>query len=282
MSIATPTTFHYFYPTPKIFTLVALGLGLFSVILYAQRDYFYTKTHAYACASIEKQLGSVRVTPQQETFILQIAQEMGVLQPIIIRKMNRNALLHFGYHNAFVIFPLIMRYIPVGTTPFLFISEGFFDDLSIQEQRFLIGHEMVHIKEQHFRSLYLFLYLLFFALLIMGFFIYRYTTYLIQKYIKRYQVLLSGITFSVLLFICFLIPRLVEAHYRKNKEREADYHALSLLQVHDGCISLLNRWEHQWGVPLHNPYYGLFADHPSTHERKTYCLALKNNEVLLS
>ena len=182
--------------------------------------------------------------------------------------MNCNALLRFGYHNAFVVFPLVLQCIPIGTTPFLFISEDFFEDLSSSEQRFLIGHEMVHIKKQHFRYLNLFLYMLFIALLLIGF--------LIQRYInRRHQELLIYITFSLLLCICLLTPKLVAGYYRKNKEREADYLALSTLQAHNGCMALLSRWHHEFGVSLHNPCYGLFADHPSIHERKMYCLALK-------
>ena len=124
---------------------IFLGLG----ILFCARNLIFLYLNDYAIQAAEEQFGSQHLAPAQEEKILSIAHEMGITEPFTIRKMNRFAIAFGGYHNAFAYFPALLHFIPLSNKPFLFISEGFFEDLTLDEQRFLIGHELTHIQENH-------------------------------------------------------------------------------------------------------------------------------------
>jgi Zn-dependent protease with chaperone function len=261
----------------KLCVSLIFGALALCLVTYYQRDYIGQQLDMYGRAIAEEALGAQHIVPEYEETVRQIATEMGVTEHIIIRKMNQKALLSFGYYNAITYFPTLFFCIPISNTPFLFVSTGFFEDLSLAEQRFLIGHEMVHIKERHTQYLNLCLLILFLGLLLCSVFVRKAFSLLIQKYCDmHYHALLINVVSCPLFFFCFLIPELVESAYRKHIEFEADYQSLSMLQSYDGCIKLLERWESEFKVPLHNNYWGLFADHPSTYERKICCLKLRH------
>lgn len=232
--------------------------------------------NAQALITAQQQFGALHVAPEQEEKINHIAREMGISYPIIIRKMNQAALAMFGYHNAFAYIPQLCNLIPTGATPFIFISEGFFEDLSPEEQRFLIGHELIHINEGHLNYLQLSLLLLF--LLLAG------GAWIVRKQIKKsiqnktpaiyHRYIMAFIT-CVLLWPCGLITSLTALAYRRHIERDADCRSLEMLCSYEGCLKIADRWQDELKVAAHNPYFGLTSDHPSCAERKAYCLELQ-------
>lgn len=239
--------------------------------------YIRQQLDAYAIQSTQELLGSDPLAPEQEVMVKAIAQEMGVTDKIIIRKMNWRALQAFGYHNAFAYFPLFLNVIPYTKQPFLFFSEGFLEDLSPEEQRFLIGHEMVHIKERHLLYLNLVMYLCMVLLALGCWLLFHYVKRGTQKYAQRayYSYILNGI-FALLFYCCILLPTLGALVYRRYMERLADCESLVQLHSYDGCKKLLDRWQKEHKIPRHHNGLGLFEDHPSCCEREEYCLELEN------
>ena len=246
-------------------------------IAWYQRDFILHSLNAYALKSTEQKFGAQLIAPEQEEKIKMIAQEMGVIENFVIRKMNYNALQTFGYHNAFAYFPALLNFIPISNQPFLYMSEGFFEDLSEAEQRFLIGHELIHIKEHHLQYAIFLLYLLELVLVIALVLSKKHIFSFAQKYGPvGYQRSISYVILSLLLGMCLVIPDLIGFAYRKHVEWEADHESMQLLKTYDGGITLIQRWEREFKFPWHNPYWGLFSDHPSNFDRKKYCLELKN------
>lgn len=240
--------------------------SLFTILFVIScRHYFSHELESYALTTTQKRFGTLPLALEKEEEIRKIAEEMKVTTPFIIRTMNRDALILYGYHNAFAYFPQFLDFIPISDTAFLFISDGFFEDLSKEEQRFLIGHELTHIQEHH--TQYLSLIMLVTGLLVgMLLFVIRRRT--------------KGLASHVALFLvcCTLITarNLGNLYYRRHIEKVADHESLTKLKSHDGALALIERWQKEFNLPLHNSYYGLLADHPSCHERKSYCLNLKN------
>jgi len=90
-------------------------------------------------AELDK-LGTEAVTPEHEQFIRAIQKEMGLEHiNLTIRAMNDDAIALVGRENAFVI----------GGYDYLFVSQDWFNELSIAERRFLIGHELAHLLMEH-------------------------------------------------------------------------------------------------------------------------------------
>lgn len=85
-------------------------------------------------------LGTESVSFANETFIKDIQHELGLDHiNLTIRAMNDDAIALVGRENAFVI----------GEYDYLFVSEEWFNELTIPERRFLIGHELAHLMMQH-------------------------------------------------------------------------------------------------------------------------------------
>ncbi|HEV2600848.1 MAG TPA: M48 family metalloprotease [Candidatus Babeliales bacterium] len=255
----------------SLFTVLIIG-GCACVAL---RRHLAIQLNEYVSQKTEKSFGALPLNTDQEEKIRAIASEIGVAQPFTIRKMNQRAMMTFGYHNAFVYFPLLFSCIPTNSSPYLFISEGFLEDLSPEEQRFLIGHEMIHIKESHTLYLNLFLYLFLALLLILS--------YLLTKKIHNIAQAMHHKKYIIGAFCCiagftsFFVPTLIALAYRRHIEKVADCRSLQVLKTYEGCAKIIARWEKEFNLPAHNPYFGLLSDHPSCEERKLYCLNLQNN-----
>ncbi|GMU19194.1 MAG: hypothetical protein AMXMBFR12_03860 [Candidatus Babeliales bacterium] len=244
------------------FGIVALTLAASFTMI--QTPYISHKIQSYALSSTQEMLGSRSLAPVQEQKIRDIAQKLGIIQAIHIRRMNSNALKQFGYHNAFAYFPHFLNMIPLGNQAFLYISEGFFEDLSEQEQDFLIGHELVHIKEGHTKYS-LIIYFVFIILITLAVWWLR----------NRYSFLRYWPATIGLWILLVWVLNFGHLAYRRHIERVADIQSLECLGTHAGLLKLIERWAREYKMPLHNDYYGIFADHPSIAERKAYCLELK-------
>lgn len=251
----------------SIVCLVILGLAVTRVCDISQ--------YLDKCAvnKVEARYGCMPLSPEQEAKVVAIALEMGITEKIIIRKMNSFALQTYGYHNAFVTFGRLFEVLPLSTQPFLYISAGFFEDLSDAEQRFLIGHELIHARDRH-----LLFYDLFYKLTIILLVV---TFWLVNYYFSRRspQLFFKKIFIMVLFYIGLIVIFLTGMFYRRYIERVADCESLKLLNSYDGFFQLNQRWQRDFCMPKHNNYFGLLADHPSCHEREQYCLALQQKSA---
>lgn len=240
--------------------ILAVNFALIQIPCIAQ------KLQSYAISSTEEAFGGRLLSKDQEQKIREIAQKLGVIQTINIRKMNAQSLQQFGYHNAFAYFPHIFNIFPVGDQVFMYISEGFFEDLSPEEQDFLIGHELVHIKLGHTKYIPI-IYLVLFILITLG----------VWQLRKRYGFLRYWmVTIGVWLALMWTI-NLGHLSYRRHIERMADIQSLECLGTYKGLLKIIERWMREYKMPLHNDYYGIFADHPSVWQRQAYCLELQHN-----
>ncbi|CAN5196434.1 hypothetical protein BH09DEP1_BH09DEP1_0230 [soil metagenome] len=248
------------------FYIAGVAILLMAFILALQSPYISQKIQSHAISSTEDMFGSRSLTQEQECKIRMLAQKLGINQSIAIRKMNAQALQLLGYHNAFAYFPRAFNIIPLGNTAFVYISEGFFEDLNPDEQDFLIGHELVHIKEEHTKYIPV-IYLALFILITRGVWLMR------KKYaFFRYWIVTIGLWIALIWMI-----NVGQLYYRRHIEREADIQSLEYLGTHTGLLKIIERWIREFKTPIHNNYYGLFADHPSVAERKAYCLELQQN-----
>lgn len=261
------------------FSVLFSLIVIFSTAWYFRND-IKRRLDDFAIKSAQDKFGTMSLAQCQEEKIRNIAQEMNITEHFIIRKMNRAALLAYGYCNAFVCFYTFLNFIPINNTPFLFVSEGFFEDLSEEEQRFLIGHELIHLQEHHTQYFNLILYCIWIMMLI---FCRRFRNTIfssIQWCVPiRYSSYVSYVSMSVfccVLFLCSFISTLGSLAYRRNIEWIADCRSLELLKSYDGAIKITERWQKEFKIPLHNPYFGLFSGHPSCHERIVYYEQVKN------
>lgn len=241
-----------------------IGLLVIASFAIVKTPYISQKIQSYALSTTQEMLGSCSLALIQEQKIKEIAQRLGITQTIHIRKMNSNTLKQFGYHNAFAYFPHFFNIIPLGNQAFMYISEGFFEDLSEQEQNFLIGHELVHIKEGHTKYS-LIIYFVFIILITLAVWWLR----------NRYSFLRYWTATIGLWILLVWVLNFGHLAYRRHIERVADIQSLECLGTHIGLLKLIERWAREYKMPLHNDYYGIFADHPSIAERKAYCLELQ-------
>ncbi len=255
-------------------------LSLVLIILVGipfSKDFLEEQAIAGAIKTTQIAFGSMPLKPEQEQFVKSIADEIGIANKLIIRKMNHNALAQFGYHNAFAYNPQLYSLFPIESVSFLFISEGFFEDLSLEEQRFLIGHEMIHIKHGHLNYLIMCLLLFFAILVFFAWQIRKRIKLIVQCWVSyRYQIYVMRMVTFVLLCVCNIGTSGADFAYRRYIEKEADCVSMQLLNSYDGCMKLTERWHKECKLALHNPYFGLTSDHPSCAERQAYCLELQN------
>lgn len=260
---------------------VGTFIALLGILATTATLLFKDHIDAYAIKITERTWGAKPSNPEQEAFVKNIAKEMGIDEPLIIRKMNHTALATFGYHNAFVCRPAIFDIITISSQAFVFISDGFFEDISLEEQRFLIGHELIHAREgdmmyaELIKTICTFLGILFIA------FSFQKIADFVKRFFGAYHLTIFPIAIMMMTFLCFIIPNLITLAYRRHIERRADRESIRILKTYDGCLATLNCWETTYKMPSDNPYYGLFSSHPSCTERKQLCLDLKKQQEIL-
>lgn len=261
----------------KLSHLICLTFFIIALLFVGLRHYISQAIENYAQTTAQQTFGNLALSPEKEATIRALAEEMEITTPFMVRRMNRTSLLTYGYHNAFVCFPQLFCCIPISNTPFLFISEEFFEDLSKEEQRFLIGHELTHLQEHHTQYLNLVMIIIILAIASFFPFMRKHFSFFVEKQgAQRYKTPVTLLLLFLIATTFFTARNLGTLYYRRHMERVADYASLTKLKSYDGALALINRWQKEFNLPLHNPYYGLLSDHPSSHERKTYCLHLKN------
>lgn len=247
-------------------------LAALSLLSLYQCPYFYRIMDAYAIAKTEELLGKELLAAEHETFIREIGQQMGIEEQLFIRKMNYTAVVTWGYHNAVAYFPQFLYVIPLTDRPFLYVSEGFFEDLSPAEQRFLIGHEMVHIKERHVRFSTLIVVL---SLILVFVAWWQLRGWLLPR-MSSYSSVARSFLLGILLYAGIALPGLLHLAYRRHIEWQADKISIAHLNSYDGGIKFMERCVRIYRLPWCNPYGGWLSDHPSCFERRAYCLMCKH------
>lgn len=255
--------------------IIFAGIAGMLLAIVCNRHYVCNRLESYALESTQQMLGNATISPDREIFIRSIAQEIGAPEHLQIRKMNTQTLLAFGYANAFAYFPHFCDVLPISATPFLYVSESFLEDLTLAEQRFLIGHEMVHIREQHGRFLQITVYLLALLVLICCILIGKKLAIFLGKHIDTNTAQATAICAALLVFLlCIALVHLGKCYHQRSFEQEADCVSLKTLNSYEGCMALLDRWEHEFRLP--NPSIVALSDHPTHDERRKYCLELQN------
>jgi Zn-dependent protease with chaperone function len=255
-----------------------VAISIIGAILFAYNSPFIRKhLDTYAISMVEKQFGSKQLAPVQEAKIVALAEEMGITDKIVIRKMNTSALQTFGYYNAFAYTAQFANFIPISNQPFIFVSAGFLEDLTDAEQRFLIGHELIHAKYRHLQFANITRYLI--LILIMMFLLWIPPR---VRFIFGRNKVLGSVFFIGLLYFMLSVLGLSNLAYRRHVEWVADKESIALLDTSNGCIEFLDRCQNKFKMPKHNKYDGWLADHPSPYERQQYCLRLQKNNNLIS
>jgi len=256
-----------------IYSIAALIVG---ILLLSQEPQINSKLATAACKQAGKMFGTRPLDPQQEEKIRAIAHKMNIQETIVIRKANASALQGLGYYNAFMYFPAFLKFIPTNAPAHLFVSEGFFEDLSQEEQLFLIGHELIHIKKRHTKYIHLAYWLLLCLFVLFWWRIQKRLKLFFRNFIhpKRFSFALRCIQ-AIVLYVCVAIPNLSYLAYRRHMERIADKQSIEILSSYDGALKLIDRWQNEYHLPENKRLFGLLADHPLHEERKNYCLALK-------
>lgn len=260
----------------KKYWYASIVVALLMSFAAIQIPYISQKIQSYAVSSTEEMFGTRSLAPAQEQKIRDIAQKLEVKRPFHVRKMNAQALKNYGYHNAFAYYPQLLSMIPLGNEAFMYISEGFFEDLSEEEQVFLISHELVHIKEEHTKSLG---FLILCELILITFIVWTLRKRIRNLVAKRIPAYYGTFAFwGLAIGLWFAIASMGDIGiyaYMRHNERVADTQALEKLACHEGLLKITDRWQREFKMQLHNNYYGIFSDHPSCAERIAYCNELQ-------
>lgn len=253
------------------------GVGLFGVILaliIASQTFLKSRVDQYVYDQMTEMMGKQPLEAQYESQVRSIAAEMGITQPLIVRKMNTAAMQAFGYHNAFVIHYLQWNFLPLNNQAFMYVSEGFFSDITPEEQRFLIGHELIHAREHHVMFLNLVVWLATWLGLLGWIIVFR-AKWRVSGRSQRYYALVIVIPLLVWIGYANLV-NLGGLAYRRYIERVADRESMKLLGTYEGCCKFTERCSKEFKVGDENSYGGLWLDHPCNADRRAACLQLKS------
>lgn len=204
-------------------------------------------------------LGTESLSAQNETFIQAIQHEMDADHiQLTIRKMNDDAIALVGRENAFV----------VGGHDFLFVSEEWFNELTIAERRFLIGHELSHLLMEHSQKKVV-------VDQAMSFFI-NYMWKLIGNDMQKGTWKHYGIEAAKKVGFGTIKLLLLSMHSR-SCEREADEVSVQKLKSAAGGIALFERMAHTKDKDSQSGFISFirrivncFASHPCHEERLAY------------
>lgn len=237
--------------TIRTFSLLLLLWPPLLTAHQAEQESDYSQYMGIILEQKAMQYGTEPLEPEHEAFIRGIIQELGITKKIIIRKMSRLGIALYRRKNACALFD---RY--------LFVGESFFKELSEEEKRFLIGHELAHLMRNHIliRSV------VFFSLLFISGIISAALALKLQSTYRLSRT--TSIITGILAFAFFnRIGNIGNMMLSRHQEKEADFISVSRLQSSQGGITFLTK------ASAHDPYdYSkwstrLLASHPSPQER---------------
>ena len=202
------------------------------------------------CEYYLSDFGKETLQPENEAFIRSIMQELNYTRPLIIRKMNRYAMQAWTRTNAIVLFD---RY--------LFVGESFFKELSPEEQRFLIGHELAH--GMHYHTTIILLATLAAKLIAAGVGIAAARKLLALEVNTPLACVLGLIACTAIEYAGILGTKVLE---RRN-EINADYVSATRLNAKAGGIAFLKTAERYNAYDYSKLLNRLFEAHPSPTQR---------------
>ncbi len=214
-------------------------------------------------------LGYTRASEENEQFIRNIQHEMGMDSwNIATRRLSNYAMRLVGRENTFVISTPGLHY--------LFISQDWFDSLSQQERRFLIGHELSHLQKYHTLKR------------IGAGIVLSYTTGLLSDLLTSDS---SPETKTMINRLTTVGTLIATAYLSRCQEKEADLNAARSLHAAAGGISLFDRFQRECVDPESRfalrriittinkiPGTLFYATHPSLETRKNYLEKEVNRE----
>lgn len=200
--------------------------------------------------------GNEELKDENKEFIINIIKKFGMQgYNIKIYKMNDLAIKKFGCNNAFVYFNN------------MYISENFFESLTEGSKKFLIGHELIHIKKGHAKKVALLNIISLLSWLISSEFI---TSYINENCLSKSNKIVKEIGMR---FIIFTINRALHdlfiAAFMRHCEKEADSQAALSLNVIEDGIKFLNEFlnEDQNKNKILAFINSFFSTHPSIKTR---------------
>lgn len=225
-------------------------------------------------AQLEDLYGSQEISSNLSEKIYNLSQKIGISSSLKLKKMNYKALQSLGYYNAFIANPVFLSIFPINDL-YLYASQSFVEDLTEQEQDFLLGHELVHAKYKDSFYMHFFMIL---SVLVFAYIFYNFG-YLGFRYKNFNSEILRWFLISLSFVFFCLVEELLWHRYRKALETRADCFSLAKLNTYDGAFKVMERWSKDFKMNDHHDWWGLFATHPSLAERKIYCLDLKNKNL---
>lgn len=253
----------------KIKNLLLVFFFFFSTMNSSSFDAFQQKcinTRNNFCDFLADYVGYQDLSPENEKFVRDVLQEMRISHPVTIRRMSKKAIQIYGFHNAIVYFN------------YLFVSEDWFNTLTVSEKRFLIAHEAVHIKEKHTLKQIVVGGLLFFV------------SQNLSSTINRRQGLYQDQNNEQLCqAFLFTLPYLY--FKRKLIEQQADLQAAETLGNAADGVCLVERWKREllddessyalWRLVSwfeKNILFYFASTHPSLDERQNYLTVLAQKQ----
>lgn len=251
-------------------SIISIGLIFASLVVFYTPVWNYLEKQAQAKAF--SCLGSVKAPEEISKRINDLALKIGFDRPVDVYKFSINGLRVYGYHNAIALNPTYFMFI--FNKPTIYISTGFFEDLDIDEQDFILTHELYHLKENHLVKIFILGIILDLIIFILVFLI---AYFLIFRRFGRSKKGFAWALTAFLFLVMGLVGQGLELWHRRFIEREADIKAISYLGTDSGLKKFLERCLKDFKVPDENRYYGIMSDHPGCSERKEYCdVILKN------
>lgn len=235
----------------KKYFLVVPFVYLF-IVYISNSSFVLQRMDFYAELFAETLFGHQNLKDDYTKIIQDVMQEMDIKENIKLKRMNSTAMIVYGYNNAVSFFPAIFG-VPLNK-PYIFVSEGFFEGLSYEEQRFIIGHELIHIRDKHaYYALVAYCFLMLFLLAIC-------------LNIRNKNYMFVSFAFVV------LVMNLGYSCYQRYYEGLADILSMEILNSQSGCLKLIDRWQKDFNMPedFKNLRERCFADHPSLKQRRIF------------
>jgi Zn-dependent protease with chaperone function len=207
-------------------------------------------------SNFEANLGRVDLSAEYVNQIRSVMSKMNFDMPVNLKKMNSQTLRIYGYYNAIAAYPMLLKIIPLNK-PYIFASESFFEDITKEEQVFLIGHELMHIfyKDPIWHNvIFNFLFISLIAFII--FLIYNY-------------ICINKIALTIIFILSLGIINLGKFAHSRYFEKRADLESMQILCSHEGCLKYIDRCEEFFNMKSDNNSW--LSDHPSNNQRRNYC-----------
>lgn len=202
----------------------------------------------------QKLYGVDNISEKNETNIRKIAEQMGISQNFTIKQMFRG----FSGKNKDIYAFTFGRHI--------FINEKLFERLSPEQQRFVIGHELSHLVEEHSykRVVHATAYSALVGIDFFSLYFHRKRFKNVDSKLKKLLIVASAASVWLVNLVLKDYLLALNSVLMHNQEFEADALAVKKLKVQDGGLSFFDLLMQKRESDLSS------HSHPSISERKQY------------